>query len=57
VLYVLQKGYTTGLARALTAVPAHAFFGISMGYFVGLARFYPKKQKKFIWYAFLLPFS
>lgn len=56
VLYVLQKGYTTGLARALTAVPAHAFFGISMGYFVGIARFYPKKQKKFIWYAFLLPF-
>ena len=56
VVYVLQKGYTTGLARALTAVPAHAFFGISMCYFVGLAKFYPKKQKKFIRYAFLLPF-
>jgi protease PrsW len=57
VFYVLESGYTTGLARALTAVPAHAFFGISMGYFVGMARFYPKRQKKFTWYAFLLPFS
>lgn len=56
VLYVLENGYTTGLARAITAVPAHAFFGISMGYFIGLARFYPKRQKKFVAYAFLIPF-
>ncbi|MBD3246228.1 MAG: PrsW family intramembrane metalloprotease [Candidatus Omnitrophica bacterium] len=28
-----------GLLRAFTAVPAHAFFGVLMGYYLGLARF------------------
>ena len=46
VLYVLQNGMTTGLMRAFTAVPAHAIFGISMGYYFGMARFYPKRERK-----------
>ncbi|UCG26900.1 MAG: PrsW family intramembrane metalloprotease [Bacteroidales bacterium] len=44
VFYVLEYGYTIGLVRALTAVPAHALFGIVMGYHFGLAKFYPREK-------------
>ena len=36
--YVYSMGVSTGLIRALTAVPAHASFGIFMGYYLGLAK-------------------
>lgn len=39
VLYVFQFGYSIGITRAFTAVPAHATFGILMGYFMGKAKF------------------
>jgi len=39
VMYVLESGYVTGILRAFTAVPAHATFGILMGYFMGKAKF------------------
>lgn len=39
VFYVLEGGYVTGILRAFTAVPAHATFGILMGYFMGKAKF------------------
>ena len=39
VLYILQYGVSTGITRAFTAVPAHATFGILMGYFMGKAKF------------------
>ena len=39
ILYVLEGGYVTGVLRAFTAVPAHATFGILMGYFMGKAKF------------------
>lgn len=39
VFYVLEGGYTTGILRAFTAIPAHATFGILMGYFMGKAKF------------------
>lgn len=43
IAYVLSSddGLTVGLLRMFTAVPAHATFGILMGYFVGLAKFKP----------------
>lgn len=37
IIYVVQGGYVTGILRAFTAVPAHATFGILMGYFMGIA--------------------
>ncbi|MDZ7877251.1 MAG: PrsW family glutamic-type intramembrane protease [Saprospiraceae bacterium] len=46
VMYVLnagENGFTTALARAFTAVPAHASFGVLMGAYVGLAKFIPEK--------------
>ena len=39
ILYVFQYGFSTGIIRAFTAVPAHATFGILMGYFMGKAKF------------------
>ena len=39
ILYVFQYGYTTGILRMFTAVPAHATFAILMGYFLGKAKF------------------
>ncbi|UAB74970.1 PrsW family intramembrane metalloprotease [Mesoflavibacter sp. SCSIO 43206] len=43
IMYVLQHGASTALLRAFTAVPAHATFGILMGYFMGMAKFKPNK--------------
>jgi RsiW-degrading membrane proteinase PrsW (M82 family) len=39
ILYVFQSGFTTGVIRMFTAVPAHATFGALMGYFLGKAKF------------------
>lgn len=42
VMYVFMSeggGLQTGLLRMFTAVPAHAVFGVMMGYFVGRAKF------------------
>ena len=44
VIYVMQGGYQVAILRAFTAVPAHATFGILMGYFMGKAKF-SKKNK------------
>ena len=43
-LYVFNHGFGVGVMRAVTAVPAHALFGIVMGYQLGLAKFYPKER-------------
>ncbi|WP_299095241.1 PrsW family glutamic-type intramembrane protease [uncultured Winogradskyella sp.] len=45
ILYVIQGGYGTAILRAFTAVPAHATFGILMGYFMGLAKFSNNRVK------------
>ena len=39
VMYVMDGGVTTALLRMVTAVPAHATFGIIMGYYLGLKKF------------------
>ncbi len=39
VAYVVDNGIPTGIMRMFTAVPAHASFGVIMGYFMGLAKF------------------
>ena len=40
IMYVFQYGIGTGILRMFTAVPAHAVFGITMGYYAGLAKFH-----------------
>ena len=37
---------SVGIARAIFAVPGHFCFGILMGYYYSLAKFYPKTPKK-----------
>lgn len=46
VLYVMEGGLSTGVMRAITAVPAHAIFGITMGFYFGLAKFYEKDRSR-----------
>lgn len=55
ILYVINYGSNVALIRAFTAVPAHALFGISMGYHLGLAKFLPNSRKKHLLMALLLP--
>jgi len=56
ILYVFQGGYSVGIMRALTAVPAHALFGIMMGYYFGLARFSEKYRGINLFAALTIPF-
>lgn len=39
IFYVLEGGYQTALLRTFTAIPAHATFGVLMGYYMGKAKF------------------
>jgi RsiW-degrading membrane proteinase PrsW (M82 family) len=43
--YVVEGGMQTALLRAFTAVPAHATFGVLMGYFMGKAKFTNQRVK------------
>jgi RsiW-degrading membrane proteinase PrsW (M82 family) len=44
ILYTFNYGFETGILRMFTAVPAHATFGILMGYFLGKAKFDHKNE-------------
>jgi len=48
--YVQLHGFATGIVRMFISVPAHATFGILMGYFLGLAKFNSSNK---IFYQFL----
>lgn len=56
ILYVQKFGMTVGVQRMFLAVPAHATFGVLMGYFAGKARFSPNRQalllKGLLWATF-----
>jgi protease PrsW len=54
IMYVFNYGLETGIYRMFTAVPAHATFGVLMGYFLGLARFTHSKQ---LYYSVLALFA
>ncbi len=56
VFYVLGNGAGTGFLRALTAVPAHALFGVAMGFYLGKAKFAnADQQTKYILFAIFIP--
>lgn len=40
IFYVFDRGFVTGIFRALFAVPGHACDGVFMGYYLSLAKFY-----------------
>jgi protease PrsW len=47
VVYVYNYGMETGILRMFTAVPAHATFGVIMGYFLGIGKFRHSNQVAF----------
>ena len=55
-IYVFSGGYAVGLVRALTAVPAHALFGIMMGYYFSKAKFETGMRPLYLLLAFVVPF-
>jgi RsiW-degrading membrane proteinase PrsW (M82 family) len=55
IMYVTDGGMGVGITRAFTAVPAHALFGVLMGYQFGLARFYPAERPWRLFLALALP--
>ncbi len=48
IIYADRFGLETTVLRAFTAVPAHAVFGVFMGYYVGLAKFSKANKIKLI---------
>jgi len=44
ILYVFDYGIVTGITRAFLSVPAHALFGVIMGYYFSLAKFEPENK-------------
>lgn len=46
IMYILNYGMSVALSRALFSIPAHACFGIIMGYYLGLAQMCKKKNMK-----------
>lgn len=60
-LYTLAGGVSTALVRAITTVPAHAFFAISSGYYLSLSKIEKIKLNKsksmiYLFLSLLAPF-
>ena len=55
VLYLVKFGINVGWIRAFTAVPAHALFGVTMGYYFGLAKFYPDSRNMLLARSLIYP--
>ena len=53
--YVLQHGLGTGILRMFLSVPAHATFGVLMGYHIGLAKFDPDNRRRHMILAIFWP--
>lgn len=60
-LFVFDQGnILTAIYRGLLTVPAHVFFSIFMGYYLGVAKHYrrynsKKKEKKFLTLSYVIP--
>ena len=55
--YVFEHGVMTGIVRMFLTVPAHAAFGVLMGYHVGLAKMNPRRADIHMIYGLLLAIS
>lgn len=57
IIYVFHKelgGYETALARAIFSVPGHGLFGLEMGYYLALAKYYGKGR--YLLKTFVVPY-
>lgn len=55
VLYVFLDGMNTGIARLFLSVPAHALFGVVMGYYLSMAKYDSANQNKLLRKALFYP--
>lgn len=60
ILYTVNGGIFTGIVRAITTVPAHAFFGVISGYYFSMSklakiRIANKKWKKYFVFSLAFP--
>jgi len=58
ILYVVNPefgGAYTAMMRSIFAVPAHALFGVTMGYYLALAKFEPERKMEMLLKAFFIP--
>lgn len=55
ILYVANYGTGVILSRGLLAVPGHFFFGVAMGFFFALAKFYPSRRGLYLTLTLLVP--
>ncbi len=55
IMYVTNHGIGTGILRMFLSVPAHATFGVLMGYHIGLAKFDPANRKRHMILAIFWP--
>jgi len=55
IMYVAGGGMDVAFTRAITAVPAHALFGIRMGYYFGIAHMYEELRSSHLKLAFIYP--
>jgi len=56
-MYVFSNGIGVGFLRAFTAVPAHAIFGITMGFFLALAKFQTKGKIIWLFLSLVIPIA
>jgi RsiW-degrading membrane proteinase PrsW (M82 family) len=54
-MYVFRYGHETGIVRALTAIPAHAIFGVTMGYFLAFAKLGSRRRSLNFAKALIIP--
>lgn len=57
VIYVLynHSSFSELILRAMLPVSGHALFGVIMGYYLGMAKFVPGQEKKFLILSLVLP--
>lgn len=48
VMYVMEHGLATAIARMFLSVPAHASFAVLMGYYLGMARFKHIEKRSYL---------
>lgn len=48
VMYVMEHGLATAIARMFLSVPAHASFAVLMGYYLGMARFKQIEKRSYL---------
>ncbi len=54
--YVYTFGESVALSRAFLAVPAHALFGVTMGYYFSLSKYSLKRSTKSTYFSYALIF-